>query len=181
MSRNYKFKDPEGVYFVSFATVHWIDVFVRRIYFDAIVRNLNYCIEHKGMEIFAWGIMPSHIHLVFRSNKQKPEGLLRDFKSFTSKKLLSLINSNLQESRREWLMNAFEKAGKANPNNDYYQFWQQHNQPIQLWTPEVIQQKIDYIHDNPVVAGFVDCPHEYLYSSARDYSDVPGLVKVSWA
>lgn len=58
MSRNYKFEDPEGTYFVSFATVHWIDVFVRRIYFDAIVRNLNYCTEYKGMEIFAWCIMP---------------------------------------------------------------------------------------------------------------------------
>ena len=63
MSRNYKFHNPEGLYFISFATVFWVDVFVRRIYFDCIVENLNYCIEKKGIEIYAWCIMPSHVHL----------------------------------------------------------------------------------------------------------------------
>jgi len=81
MSRNYKFKNPEGLYFVSFATVFWVDVFVRLHYFDCLVRNLNYCVDNKGMEIYAWCIMPSHVHLVFRSTIQKPEDLMRDFKS----------------------------------------------------------------------------------------------------
>ena len=86
MSRNYKFHNPEGLYFISFATVFWIDVFVRRLYFDCLVENLNHCVDEKGMEIYAWCIMPSHVHLVFRSTIQKPEELIRDFKSFTSKK-----------------------------------------------------------------------------------------------
>lgn len=52
MSRNYKFHNPEGLYFISFATVFWIDVFVRRLYFDCIVESLNHCVEEKGMEIY---------------------------------------------------------------------------------------------------------------------------------
>ena len=108
MSRNYKFHNPEGLYFISFATVFWVDVFVRRIYFDCIVENLNYCVANKGMEIYAWCVMPSHIHLVFRSNIQKPDELLRDFKSFTSKQLIKLIEENMLESRREWLLNSFK-------------------------------------------------------------------------
>ncbi|MBD1363859.1 transposase [Mucilaginibacter sp. ZT4R22] len=178
MSRNYKFHNPEGLYFVSFATVFWIDVFVRRIYFDFIVENLNHCVATKGMEIYAWCIMPSHMHLVFKSNIKKPDELIADFKSYTSKKIIPLINGNLEESRREWMLNAFKKAGAANANNTNYQFWQQHNHPIELWSPAVIQQKMDYTHNNPVEAGFVEMDYEYLYSSARDYCGVKGLVNV---
>ena len=178
MSRNYKFKNPDGLYFVSFATVFWIDVFVRRIYFDCIVDNLNFCIENKGMEVYAWCILPSHVHLVFKSTIVKPEDLLGNFKTFTSKSIVKLITDNNQESRREWLLNAFKKAAKRNSNNTTNQFWQQHNQPIELWSNEVIDQKINYIHNNPVEAGFVENDYEYLYSSARDYCDIKGLVKI---
>jgi putative transposase len=178
MSRNYKFHNPEGMYFISFATVFWVDVFVRRIYFDCIVENLNHCVDNKGMEIFAWCIMPSHIHLVFRSTSQRPEELIRDFKSYTSKQLIALIEGNVLESRREWLLNSFKKAAAVNSNNTKNQFWQQHNHPIELWSPRVTQQKMDYTHDNPVEAGFVENDYEYLYSSARDYCGIKGLVKV---
>jgi putative transposase len=64
-------------------------------------------------------------------------------------------------------------------NNTNNQFWQQHNQPIELWSLTVIQQKIDYTHNNPVEAGFVEMDYEYLYSSASDYSDIKGLLKVT--
>jgi len=76
------------------------------------------------------------------------------------------------------LLNSFKKAAKTNSNNTNNQFWQQHNQPIELWSANVIQQKIDYIHDNPVIAGFVENDYEYLHSSARDYCDINGLVKI---
>lgn len=112
MSRNYKFHNPEGLYFVSFATVYWIDVFIRRIYFDCVVENLNYCVNEKGMELYAWCIMPSHIHLVFRSTLTKPEILLGSFKSSTSKQLIKLIADNMLESRREWLLNSFKRQDR---------------------------------------------------------------------
>jgi putative transposase len=178
MSRNYKFHNPEGLYFVSFATVYWVDVFVRKKYFECITKNLNYCVDNKGMEIYAWCIMPSHIHFVFKSTIQKPEELLRDFKSFTSKELIKLIEENIQESRREWLLNSFKKAAAKNSNNTVNQFWQQHNKPIELWSNDVIEQKINYIHNNPVVAGFVENAYDYLHSSAKDYSGSKGLVKI---
>jgi len=82
------------------------------------------------------------------------------------------------ESRREWLLNSFKKAASANSNNIKNQFWQQDNHPIELWTPAVIKQKIDYTHNNPVEAGFVEIGSEYLYSSARDYCGIKGLVKI---
>jgi putative transposase len=57
----------------------------------------------------------------------------------------------------------FERAGKQNNNNTHYQFWLQSNQPIELATNEIIEQRIDYIHNNPVVAGVVLSPEHYLY------------------
>jgi len=66
--------------------------------------------------------------------------------------LIKLIGENIQESRREWLLNSFKKAAMANSNNTINQFWQQHNHPVELWSNNVIQQKIDYTHSNPVEA-----------------------------
>jgi putative transposase len=100
VSRNYKFHSKEGLYFVSFATVYWFGVFVRNQYFECITDNLNYCIKNKVMELYAWCIMPSHVHLIFKSTEQKPEELIRYYKSFTSKQLIKLITENQQESRR---------------------------------------------------------------------------------
>lgn len=110
MSRKYKFGDKKGAYFISFATVNWIDVFTRVEYFDIVIESLDFCRKNKGMEIYGYCIMPSHIHLIFRSEKEDPSGLIRDFKGFTSRKLLKAIEEHPQESRKEWMLELFRKA-----------------------------------------------------------------------
>ncbi len=74
------------------------------------------------MEIYGYCIMPSHIHLIFRSALDDPSELIRDFKGFTSKKLLEVIAENPQESRKEWMLWMFERAGKKNSNITNSQF-----------------------------------------------------------
>lgn len=171
MSRKYKFGEKSGAYFISFATVNWIDVFTRDIYFSSIIESLDFCRKNKGMELYGYCIMPSHIHLIFRSALNDPSGLIRDFKGFTSKKLLQLIEDNPQESRKKWMLWMFSRAGIKNSNNVNYQFWQQHNQPIEIWSLKVFEQKLNYIHQNPVVTGFVTDPIDWKYSSARNYGN----------
>ena len=78
MSRKYKFGEALGAYFISFATVNWIDVFTRELYFSWITESLDYCRKNKGMEIYGYCIMPSHVHLIFRSDLGNPSGLIRD-------------------------------------------------------------------------------------------------------
>ena len=105
MSRNYKFHNPEGLYFVSFAVVGWLDVFTRTQYKGIFIESLAFCQIKKGMEIMAWCIMTNHVHLIFRSVKEeKPEQLLGDLKRFTSTKIVKAIQKNLQESRKEFLL-----------------------------------------------------------------------------
>lgn len=178
MSRNYKIRNQERLYFVTFTVVRWIDVFTRAEYKDVIVDSLKHCIKYKGLELYAWVIMSNHVHLIIGTHDKPMDSILRDMKRHTSKKLTEAINENMQESRREWMLWFFEREGKANPNNEHYQFWQQGNHPIELWSNEVIDQKLDYLHNNPVVAGWVDAPEDYLYSSARDYAGGKGLIDI---
>jgi REP element-mobilizing transposase RayT len=178
MSRKYKFKNLTAAYFVSFATVYWIDVFTRQAYFSILEESIKHCRKEKGMEIFAYCFMPNHIHMVFRSDFGDPSGLLRDFKGFTARKLIKTIEDNPQESRKEWLLCMMERAGKRNSNVRKRQFWQQHNKPIELWSGKVIKQKIEYIHYNPVVQGFVTDPIHWKYSSARNYSEDDTVLKI---
>lgn len=108
MSRKYKFQNKEGLYFVSFATVYWIDVFTRCLYSDILVESLKYCTEHLDLSLYCWCIMPSHVHLIFSDKNDKPEILLGRFKEYTSKQVVKAINENSQESRKEWMLWMFE-------------------------------------------------------------------------
>jgi REP element-mobilizing transposase RayT len=178
MSRNYKFHNPEGLYFVSFAVVDWLDVFTRNEYKNIVVDSLSYCQQEKGMEIISWCIMTNHVHLIFRSVKgQHPATLLGDFKRYTSKKIVKAIQENPRESRKEFLIEQFKRAAIQSSNVIHYQFWRHDNKPIELWSNKVIKEKVNYIHQNPVEAGLVFKPQDYIYSSAIDYCDEKGLLK----
>ena len=178
MSRNYKFHNPRGIYFISFAVVNWLDVFAQNEYKDILIDNLHYCQQKKGMEIYAWCIMDNHVHLVFRSvGEYRPELLIGDFKRFTSNAVVKAIVESPKENRKEILLSQFQKEGSKSSNVKTYQFWQHDNKPIELWSNKVIDEKIDYIHNNPVEGGIVFRPEDYLYSSAVDYAGGKGLLK----
>ena len=177
MSRNYKFHNPEGVYFISFAVVFWLDVFTRNDYKNIVVDSLRFCQLKKGMEIFAWCIMSNHVCPVFRSaGEQKPGLLIGDFKRLTSKEIVKAIIDNPQESKKEYLRKHFSKAASNSSNVNGYQFWKHDNHPIELWSNRVIDEKINYVHQNPVKAGLVFRAQDYLYNSAS----IMQVKKVYW-
>jgi putative transposase len=179
MSDKYKFKNPDGLYFITFTVVYWVDVFTRIEYKDILLKSFDYCQSKKGLEIFAWCIMSNHVHLLVRAEEGKIlSDIIRDLKKFSSTKLIEAIRENPQESKKEWMLKLFSNAGKENPNNSSYQFWQNGNHQIELWSVHVIEEKLDYIHQNPVKAGWVSEPEHYLYSSAKDYGGENGILKI---
>ena len=146
-------------------------------YRDIFLDSIRYCQKHKGLEVCAYVIMPSHVHMIIgRHGDESLEGIIRDIKKFTSVKIIQAIADNPQESRKELLLWLFERAGTHNKNNTRFQFWQQDNQPIELGTDEKSYQILDYIHDNPVKAGIVRYPEHYLYSSAVNYARLPEIL-----
>ena len=154
------------LYFVTLSVVGWIDVFSRRDYKDILVENLSYCQQREGLEIYTYVIMTNHLHLIVRRQDEALKELLGRFKSYTAKKIVTAIESNEQESRREWLLYMFRHFAKTNKQYTQHHLWHYFNHPTLLHSAAVIQQKTDYIHMNPVRAGLVTEAEYYLYSSA---------------
>ncbi len=110
--------------------------------------------------------MPSHVHLVARCLKGNLNEVLRDFKSFTANEILKLIESEPGESRRDWLLHMFKYYAEFQKQNSTYMFWQKTSHPIEVNYPGIVDQKMAYIHNNPVEAGYVIDPTSWYYSSA---------------
>jgi len=166
----YRILDQQGLNYVTCTVVGWVDVFTRKIYRDILIESLAYCRKEKGLRIFAYVIMSNHIHLIVRAEgKLTLSEVLRDFKKYTSRQILETIGK-ANESRKEWMLHVFRYYARYNANNRTYQFWIQDNHPIALVSPKVIWQKVDYIHQNPIRAAWVEKAEDYLYSSARNYA-----------
>ncbi|PTX19312.1 transposase IS200 family protein [Pontibacter mucosus] len=171
MSEKYKIH-PDGTFFVTLTVVGWIDIFTRREYADEVVANLNYCSKQKGLRIYSYCLMPSHLYIICSAERGNLSDILRDFKSYTAKRIINLIENNPMESRKEWLLHLFRFFKQSIRHNKEFQFWQQHNHPIDLTDTKIFQQKIDYIEQNPVVAGLVTDAAYYTFSSANPDSDL---------
>ncbi len=179
MSRRYRIQDQSEVYFVTFTTVQWIDVFTRDTYRQIVTDSIRYCQYNKGLELYAWVIMTNHVHLITGTNGAHPlQDIIRDLKSFTSRHIRLAIEESGQESRKEWLLWMFGKAGTYNSNNKDWQLWQQHNHPVALNTREKIIQRLHYLHDNPVRSGFVAEATHWRWSSAYDYAGGKGVLEL---
>ena len=175
----YKIRNPEGIYFITFAVVDWVDVFTRKEYRDIVVDSLRYCQKEKGLLVHGWCLMSNHLHLVISAKNDNVSDILRDFKKFTSKEIIKAISENPKESRKEWMQKIFAEHGLNNSRNTYNQFWRQDNQPKELFSEKFTWNKMNYIHNNPVEAGLVDNAEDYLYSSSRDYTGKgKGLIEI---
>jgi len=177
----YYISDQYGLYYMTFTTVGWVDLFSRKECKDIIIHALQYCQQEKGLIISAYVLMESHLHIIARASdsSQGLSTIVRDFKKYTAKKILDFTLKSSSESRREWLELVFRYNAKFNTNNIKFQVWQQNNQPKLLLHPKFTIQKIDYIHTNPIRAGIVEKAEHYLHSSARNYLNrKDGLIEI---
>jgi len=165
MSESYKTHE-DGLYYVTFAVLGWLDVFTRRIYQDIFTDSIKFCQEKKGLNIYCFCLMPNHVHFIADSYNGSLSNILRSFKSHTAKALIENIRENPQESRKELFLHQFHYYGNKSKHNEN-QFWKHDSHPFYLYSNEMIDQKINYIHNNPVEAGFVNEAHEWRLSSAN--------------
>lgn len=178
MSDKYKIREHEKPYFVTLTTVGWVDVFTRKNHKLAIIDSLKYCQNNKGLEIFGWCLMPSHLHMIVRSSSNYMLWeILRDFKKFTARKILNQIIED-PESRREWMTRYFEYSGKHLKRVRRYKFWQDGNHAEIIYSPKFFYNKLDYIHKNPIVDLIVGKEEDYLFSSARNYADLDSFIEI---
>ena len=177
MKEGYVIRDQTLPHFFTITVVDWVDVFSRKNFRDVFLECLNFCIKNKGMILYSYVIMTNHIHLIIQSEDAKLSDLIRDFKKFTAKTILDKIQTE-PESRRDWMLERFKLATETHSRNKNYQFWQLSNHAEEIYSEKFMWSKIDYIHFNPVRAGIVSSPQDYIYSSASNYVNGKGIIDV---
>jgi REP element-mobilizing transposase RayT len=167
----YKIIEPEKPHFVTLTVLHWIPVFTRPDTVDILLDSLRF-LNKDGLQVYAWVVLENHCHFVLRSQNLNQD--IARFKSWTTKNLIQYLTEHNIRQILDQL--AFYK--KAHKYDRAYQFWQEGVHPELIQGEQMMRQKIDYIHQNPVKRGYVDAAEDWRYSSARDYLSKPGLLKV---
>ncbi len=163
MRSRYAIRESHGTYFITSTIVEWLPVFTTAACCDIIVRSLLHCREHKGLQIYAWVILDNHIHAILSAPDLS--GTLADFKRFTARVLLEQIKLE----KREWLLNQLAYFCALHKRDSAHQVWQEGIHPQQIGSDEMMVQKLDYIHNNPVLRGSVIGPEHWRYSSAHEW------------
>jgi REP element-mobilizing transposase RayT len=178
MSTKYKATELEKAYFITITTVGWVDIFTRLNQKYVIINALKHCQENKGLTIFAYCLMYSHLHLFCRADSTfSLSEIMRDFKKFTSKKIIQSILEE-PESRREWLLEHFRKSCEHLSRPQSYKVWQDGYHAEEVFSNRWIKEKINYIHQNPVNEKIVTEPENYYFSSARNYADLESALDI---
>src|SRR5579872_6024042 len=170
----------DSCYLLTLNTVDKIDVFVRPAYKQAITDALNYFVEAQGVSIYAWVLMSSHLHLVLRPKEASaPAYFERDFKKYTTPLVLKAMEMEM-DFRRGWMMQHFEDYSKSLRRIEKFHLWQNCSSPVRIdcRQPRCLLDRIAHIHENPVRERIVDQPEAYVFSSARDYAGMRGMVNV---
>ncbi len=174
MRSRYKIYEKEAAHFITSTIVEWIPIFVNQAYFDILVSAFNFCVQHKNLSIFAWVILDNHFHLVC----QAPElgKVIQSLKRHTARKIVEQIKAD----NKTWILNLFAYYKKRHKKESDYQVWQEGFHPKLISSEEMLVQKIEYIHNNPVNRGYVEKPEHWRYSSARSfYSGEESLVTLT--
>ena len=178
MSEKYKIWDQQKAYFLTLTVVGWIDVFTRKNYKLTLVDSLKFCQKEKGLDIFGYCLMSSHIHLIVRAGGRfSLSEILRDFKKFTSKAIIKQILTE-PESRRDWIIEYSGREGEKFKGLKKYKFWQDGNHPEEISSNKFLDEKLNYIHYNPVKELIVERPEDYLFSSARNYAGLSNFLDI---
>lgn len=179
MSTGYKIDEQDGVYYLTFQVVEWVDVFSRQIYREIVMDGLRFCQENKGLIIYAFVIMSNHVHLLVQSSKGELSKTIKEIKSFTAREIIRTINEE-NESRKDWMLAIFANAAKKHSRNKHYQIWTHENHAVHIFSNAFFDQKVNYIHENPVRAGIVEYPEDYTYSSAAIHVKNSNTLKIEY-
>ena len=169
----YKIFDTSNPYFLTCTVVQWLRLFDRHDLRQVIIDSLNFLIRHNRLQLFAYVIMPNHLHFIALSEQLTKE--IASFKSFTARTIID----TLKLKSEIFLLQKFARYKLKFRHDRTHQVWQEGSHPQEIQSELMMHQKIEYIHQNPVRARYVEEPTEWLYSSARDYAGIKGYVEVT--
>lgn len=163
MRTTYKIFDHNGIYFITSTIIEHIPIFLNEKMFNIIIDSFIFCRKEKGLKLYAFVIMDNHFHAIVTGDNLSI--ILRDLKRFTAKEIIKSIRN----MNSPWLLNQIEYWKKKYKIDSNYQIWQEGFHPQQILNDDILKQKIEYIHFNPVKRGFVNKAEDWKYSSARNF------------
>jgi putative transposase len=168
----YKIFEEEFPYFMTWTIVNWLPVFTRPEAVELVLDSWRFLQRERELKLYGYVILENHLHLI--ASAPKLAKLMKDSKSFTAREIIDL----LERRHAETLLKQLRFAKLPHKSECEYQFWQEGSHPEQIQGEEMMWQKLEYMHNNPVVRGYVDDPLHWRYSSARNYARQPGLIEV---
>ncbi len=174
MKSRYKiFKNDDSLYFLTLNVIKKIPVFTNSSYMNIILENFTFYRENQHLRIFSFVIMDNHIHLI-ASHQDDLSKIIQNYKSYTAKKLLH----RLQSDNRDWILKLMSEFKPDYKQESTYQFWEEGNHPKQIQNMKMFNQKVEYMHYNPVRRGLVSNEEDWVYSSARNFLGLESIIQV---
>ncbi len=172
MARNrYIITEPGKPHFLTCTVVEWLPVFTRPQAVQILLDCWQYQREH-GLKLYGYVILENHCHFIAESDNLGKS--VSSFKSYTARRIIDY----LQKKRVTMLLSRLQAAKKQHKRDRQYQFWQEGSHPVLISGSDVMRQKLDYIHANPIRRGYVERPEHWRYSSAGYYFTGKGLLEI---
>jgi putative transposase len=168
----YRIFDDGYPYFMTCTIVGWVAVFTRPEAVQIVFDSWKFLGAEKGFRLDGYVILENNLHLI--GTAPNLANANKSFKMYTARQIIDLLESNGATGllKQLWALKLRHKTASD------YQVWEEGSMPKQIDTDEMMLQKLEYIHNNPVKRGYVDDPVHWRYSSARNYSGMPGLANV---
>jgi putative transposase len=160
-------------YFITSTTVNWLPLFSNPEIAQIILETLRYLIDHKRINLYAYVILENHLHLIADADDLSKE--IANFKSYTARNCIDRYKS----LNNQFILDQLILHKLPFRHDQDFQVWQEGSHPERILDEAMFQQKVDYIHNNPVKRGYVDVPEHWRYSSSRNYSGLPGLLPIA--
>ncbi len=168
----FRITNPKYPHYITCTFVEWFPLFSKQSIATICLNSLNYLHENEKLSIYGWVFMENHAHFILRS--PDISHAIWQFKSFTGR---SIIDTLKQDNQRRILTDLHE-AKLPGKHSQTYQVWKEGSHPFMIYSRKMMNQKLEYIHNNPVKRGYVDKGEEWRYSSKRCYLGKDGLLPV---
>jgi len=163
MKSRYKFMTKDGMHFITCTILEWIPVFTSAPYFQILIDSLKYCQKEKSLCLYSYVILENHFHGIVAGPSLAT--IIQSFKSYTGRSIIE----QLAQDKKEWLLNQLAYYKLKSKAGSQYQVWQEGSHPQAIVGENMLRNKMEYIHFNPVRRGYVEYPEHWKYSSARNY------------
>mgnify|MGYP001037944884 CR=1 FL=1 len=170
-----------GCYCFTLETIDTVDIFTKVMYKQLIVHSLNHFIDSKGLVVYGWCLMTNKLYVICEAQTNNSIKEIKErFVEFTREKIVEAVKEE-DTPRNQWILRHFQNLTSPLGNTSVLSCWGEVRTiaQINLRHPNIMAEHLEYIHILPVKERIVQYPADYIYSSARDYVGLPGLVKVT--